>query len=118
VSPARRIAHVAGVRTTGKAPAPSKEQRLVALQKANTIRAERARLKNDLATGRVQISEVLANPPAYAHTERLSVLMRAVPTFGPARVSRLLARCRISESKRLAGLTDRQRQALIDHFQL
>jgi hypothetical protein len=95
----------------------SAEQRLEALQKANAIRAERSRLKKDLAAGRVQITAVLAHPPAYAETERISVLLLAVPKYGRTRVSRLLARHRISESKRLAGLTDRQRQALIDHFQ-
>jgi hypothetical protein len=92
-------------------------QRLEALQKANTIRAERSRLKKGLAAGRVQITDLLVHPPEYAETERISVLLRAVPMYGPGRVSRLLARHRISESKRLAGLTDRQRQALIDHFQ-
>jgi hypothetical protein len=105
----------AKARTT--APARSPDQRLEALVKANTIRAQRARLKKDLAGGRVQITEVLANPPEFAETERVSVLLLAVPTYGNSRVSRLLARCRISESKRLAGLTDRQRQALIEHFQ-
>jgi hypothetical protein len=74
-------------------------------------------LKKDLAAQRVQITDVLAHPPAYAETEHISVLLRAIPKYGPARVSRLLARCRISESKRLAGLSDRQRQALIKHFQ-
>ena len=81
------------------------------------IRVERSRLKKELAAGRAEITKVLAHPPAFAETERVSVLLLAVPTYGNSRVSRLLARCRISESKRLAGLTDRQRQALIEHFQ-
>jgi hypothetical protein len=87
------------------------------LQKANTIRAERSRLKRDLAAGRVQITKVLAHPPEFADTERVVVLLLAVPKYGPARVSKLLTRERISETKRLGGLTDRQRQALIRHFQ-
>ena len=108
---------MARARTTGTAPARSTNQRLEALQKANTIRAERSRLKKELAAGRAEITEVLAHPPACAETERVAVLLLAVPMYGPARVSKLLVRERISESKRLAGLTDRQRQALIEHFQ-
>ena len=45
------------------------------------------------------------------------MLLLAVPKYGSARVSRLLAKARISDSKRLAGLSERQRAELIDHFQ-
>src|SRR5436190_21509296 len=93
------------------------DQRLDALRKANEIRAGRAQLKKDLAAGRVQIVDVLARPPEFVETERVSVLLLAVPKYGRARVSRLLAKARISDSKRLAGLTDRQREQLIQHFQ-
>jgi ribosomal protein S13 len=65
----------------------------------------------------VQIVDVLARPPGFAETERVSVFLRAVPGYGTARVSRLLTKSRISESKRLAGLTERQRAELIKHFQ-
>ena len=108
---------MARAETTGIAPARSTKQRLEALQKANTIRVERSRLKKELAAGQAQIIEVLAHPPAFAETERVAVLLLAVPMYGPARVSKLLVRERISESKRLAGLSDRQRRALIEHFQ-
>jgi len=108
---------VARAATTGTIRAQSQEQRLWALQRANTIRVERSRLKKDLAAGRVPITEVLSQPPAFVDTERVAVLLLAVPTYGPARVSKLLARERISETKRLGALTDRQRQALIRRFQ-
>jgi hypothetical protein len=108
---------VARAAVSAETPARSAAQRLEALQKANTIRVERSRLKKDLAAGRVRIVEVLAHPPDFAETERVSVLLLAVPKYGNARVARLLAKHRISESKRLAGLSERQRQALIEHFQ-
>ena len=94
----------------------SKQQRLEALRKANEIRAHRSKLKKDLATGKTQIHKILANPPDYAHSERIAVLLLALPGYGPARVSKLLLKTRISESKRLGGLTDRQRGELIQHF--
>ncbi len=108
---------MARAETTGSAPTRSKQQRLEALEKANAIRVQRSRLKKDLAKGQVRIADLLAHPPQYAATERISVLLLAVPMYGQARVSRLLAKHGISESKRLAGLSDRQRQALIEHFQ-
>ena len=54
--------------STGTAHARSARQRLEALQKANTIRAERSRLKKGLAAGRVQITDLLVHPPEYAET--------------------------------------------------
>jgi hypothetical protein len=98
-------------------PARSADQRLEALRKANAIRVERAQLKKDLAAGRVQIVDVLALPPEFAETERVSVLLLAVPKYGRARVSRLMAKTRVSDSKRLSGLTERQRAELTQHFQ-
>jgi hypothetical protein len=108
---------VARAGTAHNAPARTTQQRLGALEKANKIRVQRSRLKKDLAGGRVQITDVLAEPPAFAETERVAVLLLAVPTYGRSRVSKLLVRERISETKRVGGLTDRQRHALIQHFQ-
>lgn len=93
------------------------DRRLDALRKANKIRSRRAKLKKDLAGGSVQIVDILALPPDFAETERVSVLLRAVPKYGSARVTRLLTRARIGDSKRLAGLSDRERAELINHFQ-
>jgi hypothetical protein len=107
---------MAGAGESSGVPARSVDQRLDALRRANEIRARRSRLKKDLAAGRVQIVDILTRPPAYADTERVSALLLAVPRYGNSRVSRLLAKTRISDSKRLAGLSDRQRAELINHF--
>ena len=107
---------MAGDGKAGRVRARSAAQRLDALRKANEIRAGRSQLKKDIAAGRVQIVDILARPPEFAETERVSVLLLAVPKYGSARVSRLLAKARISDSKRLAGLTERQRTELINHF--
>ena len=99
-------------RKAGAAPARS-AQRLEALRKANEIRVRRAQLKKELATGDVHIEEILARPPDCAKTERVAVLLLAVPKYGRVRVTRLLTRARISDSKRLGGISDRQRAELI-----
>jgi hypothetical protein len=106
---------VGRARKTGATPARS-AQRLEGLRKANEIRVRRAQLKKELATGAVRIEEILARPPDFAKTERVSVLLLAVPKYGRVRVSRLLTKAQISDSKTLGGLSDRQRAELIAHF--
>ena len=97
----------------GDAPARSAAQRLGALRRANEIRVGRAQLKKHLAAGSVRISDILATPPECAQTQAVHDLLLALPKYGPARVARLLVHCRISPSKTVAGLSDRQRKELI-----
>jgi hypothetical protein len=94
-------------------PARSAVQRLEALRRANEIRIGRAQLKRTLATGSVRITDILATPPECAKTQKVHDLLLALPKYGPARVNRLLAHCRISPSKTVVGLSDRQRNELI-----
>ncbi|MGH3085307.1 MAG: integration host factor, actinobacterial type [Gaiellaceae bacterium] len=94
-------------------PARSAAQRLEALRRANEIRIGRAQLKKDLATGSVRITDILATPPECAKTQTIDDLLLALPNYGPVRVARLLAHCRTSPSKTVAGLSERQRQELI-----
>jgi len=97
-----------------RAPAQTLDQRLRALRQANEIRSRRAALKKELASGRVRIEDVLARPPDYAKTAKVQDLLLAVPKVGPARVARLLSRCRIAPSKTVGGMTERQRGELIE----
>jgi len=99
-----------------RAPAQTLDQRLRALRQANEIRSRRAALKKELASGRVRIEDVLAQPPAYAKTAKVHDLLLAVPKVGPARVDRLLSHCRIAPSKTVGGMTERQRGELIELF--
>jgi hypothetical protein len=94
-------------------PPRSATQRLAALRRANEIRIERAQLKRNLARGSVSITEILVTPPECAQTQKIDDLLLALPKYGPVRVARLLAQCRISPSKTVAGLSERQRQELI-----
>jgi hypothetical protein len=99
-----------------RAPAQTLEQRMRALRQANEIRSRRAALKKELASGRVRIEDVLAQPPAYAKTAKVHDLLLAVPKVGPARAARFLSRCRIAPSKTVGGMTERQRGELIELF--
>jgi hypothetical protein len=91
-------------------------QRLRALVEANAARADRARLKRQLATGTVNIVGVLTHPPAFTRTQKVHQLLVALPRIGPVKANRILLRCRIPETKTVAALTERQRDALIEHF--
>jgi hypothetical protein len=87
-----------------------------ALRHANEIRVGRARLKRELASGRVRIEDIIAQPPEFAQTAKVYDLLLALPKVGPAKAARSLSQCRIAPSRTVAGLTDRQRHALIGLF--
>ncbi|MGI8440827.1 MAG: integration host factor, actinobacterial type [Thermoleophilaceae bacterium] len=101
----------------GAAPERSLTQRMDALQRANEIRSERARLKRDLKAGRKQIHGLLLGPPEYLQTAKVFDLMLAVPKYGRVKVNRILNQCRISPSKTLGGLSERQRNELVSYLQ-
>jgi hypothetical protein len=67
------------VERSERAPAQTLEQRLRALRQANEIRSRRAALKKELASGRVRIADVLAQPPDCAKTAKVRDLLLAVP---------------------------------------
>jgi len=95
------------------APERSLVQRMEALQRANTIRSQRAQLKRDLKAGRQPIHELLLHPPEYLETAKVFDLLLAVPKYGRVKVNRILSQCRISPSKTLGGLSQRQRAELV-----
>jgi hypothetical protein len=94
----------------------SGEQRRRALQQANQVRSERARLKKDLATGKVGLVEILVRPPTCVRTAKVRDLLVMLPKIGSVKAGRILTRCGITDSKTLAGLTDRQRAELTKLF--
>jgi S13-like H2TH domain len=95
------------------APERSLVQRMEALQRANDIRSRRAQLKRDLKAGRTSIANLLLNPPDYVLTAKVFDLLLAVPKYGRVKVSKILSLCRISPSKTLGGLSERQRGELV-----
>ncbi len=96
------------------APERSLVQRMEALQRANDIRSRRAQLKRDLKAGRQPIAELLLNPPEYLETAKVFDLLLAVPKYGRVKVNKILTNCRISPSKTIGGMSERQRAELVD----
>ncbi|PZS08185.1 MAG: hypothetical protein DLM64_13150 [Solirubrobacterales bacterium] len=94
-------------------PERSLVQRMEALQRANDIRSRRAQLKRDLKAGRQAIHELLLAPPAYLETAKVFDLLLAVPKYGRVKANKILAHCKISPSKTVGGLSQRQRAELV-----
>jgi len=95
------------------APERSLTQRLDALQRANKVRTQRAQLKKDLRAGRTSIHALLLNPPDYVETAKVVDMLLAVPKYGRVKAGKVLQTCRISPSKTIGGLSERQRTELV-----
>jgi S13-like protein len=102
--------------TLTQAPSRSLDQRMEALTRANEIRVRRAQLKRDLKAGRMGIEQVIADPPDYVLTAKVYDMLVSVPRLGRVKVGRLLTQCRISQSKTVGGLSERQRGELLELF--
>ena len=105
---------VPSVDTATAVPERSHEQRLRALGRANEIRSKRAQLKRDLRNGSSGIADVLESPPEYLLTAKVFDILLAVPRCGRVKATRMLTQCRISPSKTVGGLSERQRGELVD----
>jgi hypothetical protein len=95
------------------APERSLVQRMEALQRANAVRSRRAKLKRDLKAGRQPIHELLLQPPEFLETAKVFDLLLAMPKYGRVKVNKILTQCRISPSKTIGGLSERQRRELV-----
>lgn len=84
-----------------------------ALSRANEIRTQRAQLKRDLKAARVSIHTLLMNPPEYVETAKVFDMLLAVPKYGRVKANKVLQQCRISPSKTIGGLSERQRTELV-----
>ncbi len=94
-------------------PGRSRSQRMDALALANEIRGKRARLKRDLKAGRVKVFTQIEDPAEWLMTAKVLDLLLAVPKIGRVKANKALVQCRISPSKTVGGLSDRQRRELV-----
>jgi len=58
----------------------------------------------------------LLDPPDYVLSAKAFDMMLAVPKFGRVKANRILTQCRISPSKTLGGLSERQRAELVSQL--
>ncbi len=96
-----------------EAPTRSASQRQSALERANEIRVKRAALKRDLKSGERMLADVLARPTEWVLTAKVHDLLVCVPGIGAVKAAKMLQQCRVSGSKTVGGLSDRQRSELV-----
>ncbi len=99
-------------------PPLSPEQRTAALHKAAAARKERAELKERLKRGQVTLSEVLTAGESsdVIAKMRISAVLEALPGIGKVRAEKLMRELRISDTRRVRGLGDNQRRALLEEL--
>ena len=97
------------------APERSLVQRMEALERANQIRT-RAGAAQARPQGRPRVDPgLLLEPPEYIETAKVFDMLLAVPKYGRVKVNKVLQQCRISPSKTIGGLSERQRTELVAH---
>jgi hypothetical protein len=84
-----------------------------ALRRANDIRTRRAQLKRDLKAGKTQVDGLLLDPPEWVMSAKVFDMILAVPKYGRVKANKILGQCRISPSKTIGGLSQRQRAELV-----
>lgn len=99
-------------------PQLTPEQRAEALKKAAEARKARAELKEQLKRGGTDLKQVLAK----ADTDpiigkmKVSALLEALPKVGKVKAQEIMTELEIAPTRRLRGLGDRQRRALLERF--
>lgn len=99
-------------------PALSDEQRQAALAKAAEARRLRAELKDRLKMGSLTLAELLALADADDLVAGIKVLavLESLPGVGKVTARRTMDEIGIADTRRLRGLGDKQRQALLSAF--
>ena len=99
-------------------PTLTAEQRADALVRAAKARTLRAQVKDNLRSGTLTLAQVIARAAEEDALARMRVidLLTAMPGIGPARGRTLMDRLGIAQSRRLRGLGEHQRAALLEVF--
>src|SRR5204862_4877135 len=97
-------------------PSLTPEQRQAALEKAAAARRQRAELKEKLKMGSTSLKELLEQAQRDEVVGKMKVLsvLESLPGLGKVKARRLMEEVGISETRRIQGLGDKQRQKLFE----
>ena len=92
-------------------------QRADALKKAAKARQERAKLREEIKSGKMSFAQVMkkSDDPVVARM-RVATLLESLPGFGKAKAAKIMSELEISESRRVQGLGARQREQLLERL--
>jgi hypothetical protein len=101
-----------------KPPQLTDEARRAALVKAGEVRRERAELKNQLKLGAIGLPDLLARADDDDVVGKMKVLavLESLPGVGKVKARRTMETVGIAETRRMRGLGDQQRSALLAAF--
>lgn len=102
------------------APPRTLDQRMDALAKAHVVRQRRVDYKAELklchaagGSATLMAAAMIERPEWWAASWRAGDLLFRIPKIGRVRRQKIMRRLGIAEAKTLAGLSDRQRAALV-----
>jgi hypothetical protein len=95
-------------------PTMTPEQRTAALAKATEARQARSALLAQVKSGAMTLEQVFARADdEVVKKTRVLQVLRALPGYGPAKVTALMTTSGVDEKRRVGGLTKAQREKLL-----
>lgn len=93
-------------------------QRAAALAKAAEVRRVRAEIKELLKIGSIDFPELLqrAEEDEVVAGMKIASVLPSLPGLGKVKAKRLMEELKIADNRRLRGLGDRQRAALLERL--
>jgi hypothetical protein len=98
-------------------PKLSLDEKKKALKKAQEVRSKRAKIRQNLKNGKTTILEILAdiNNDVIAKM-RVVYLLESLPRIGKIKTRKIMSDIGIDQTRRIQGLGNRQKQALIERL--
>jgi hypothetical protein len=98
-------------------PALTKGQRQAALGKAQEMRSQRRRLREQLKKGAMTLREALdRSDDEVVARMRVAYLLASLPRVGKTTARKIMEEIGIDSSRRVQGLGKRQKEALLERF--
>ena len=90
------------------------QQRLNALARANQLRAARAGLKRQIASGEVNCAELILRPRWEIERMPIAQLLTTQRSWGEQRCRTFLRRMKISATRPIGSISERERQIIAE----
>lgn len=100
--------------TTATAPERTMQQRLEALQIANSIRSRRAVTKKAINRGEIALEDLLGDVPEHMESMKIIDALLCIRQIGRIKAQKVLRQTRTAPSKTLIGLSERQRGEIVE----
>lgn len=95
-------------------PVLTDDQRAKAREAALRARRDRAHVRHLMSTGHLGITDLLASDVPAHRRMRVRDALEALPSVGPVRSSKIMSQIGIAPTRRIQGLSPRQRQELAE----